>query len=145
MVMTQKIRGVISQVTQFCNFQNKIIEASQNRLNAFKIFISTYEPASYFEENKTIFLFEPMQFVADYQEKLFEIKDTYYLALLEEISTKQFMIYGLLDNDAFIFDQQNALIEFDTLSTEVIDIFQSELFKICQKNSYLLKNDLEGH
>lgn len=86
-----------------------------------------------------------MQFIGNYQEKLFEIKDTYYLALLEKISTKQFMIYGLLDNDAFIFDQQNALIEFDTLSTEVIDIFQSELFKICQKNSYLLKSDLEGH
>ena len=86
-----------------------------------------------------------MKFIENYQEKLFEIKDTYYLGLLEEISTKQFLIYGLLDNEAFIFDQQNALIEFDTLSTEVVDIFEAELFKICQQHSYLLNTDTQGH
>ena len=120
-------------------------KASEETLDDFTSFLVEHEPLTYFDKNKVHFIFDPMKFLNNYYEKLQDIKNIYYLTLLEELSQPKYMLYGILNNEAFIIHQQGALILFDTKASETIEIFNEALLNTCKKNSHLLQNDLQGH
>lgn len=120
-------------------------KTSEEILDNFTSFLVEHEPLSYFEKNKVYFIFDPMKFLNDYYEKLYDVKDVYYLTLLEELSHPKYMFYGILNNEGFVIHQQGALILFDTKASETIEMFNETMLQVCRKNNHLLQHDLQGH